>query len=345
MKKRLLLLVLSAFAIQLPAKAQLGGSRAFEYLNLPSNARLAALGGVNLTSGWDDPAQAIYNPALLGSEMHNRLVVSRLSYFADIANTSVSYIRNFEHYGTWSLNVGYLNYGDIESFDQDGFLNGSFKVHEYVFSVGNMQRFGPFSVGANLKLASSDLASFQASALIFDLGGTFKHPEKDLTVGFLVRNLGVLLSDYIDGNNSQLPLDVQLGLSYKPEFMPFRFSLAARNLNRADVVYYDASSNVLLGEDDEPGFSEEIFRRLVFGTEILLSPNFQARLGYNHLIRQELKNQNGANGGAGFSFGFMFRTKRFEFAFSRALYHAAGGSNTFQLNMDLNGLIKKRTND
>lgn len=342
MKKRLLLLILSAFAIQLPAKAQLGGSRAFEYLNLPSNARLAALGGVNLTSGRDDPAQAIYNPALLGSEMHNRLVVSRLSYFADIANTSVSYIRNFEHYGTWSLNVGYLNYGDIESFDQDGFLNGSFKVHEYVFSVGNMQRFGPFSVGANLKLASSDLASFQASAVLFDLGGTFKHPEKDLTIGFLVRNLGVLLSDYIDGNNSQLPLDVQLGLSYKPEFMPFRFSLAARNLNRADVVYYDASSNVLLGEDDEPGFSEEIFRRLVFGTEILLSPNFQARLGYNHLIRQELKNQNGANGGAGFSFGFMFRTKRFEFAFSRALYHAAGGSNTFQLNMDLNGLIKKK---
>lgn len=345
MKKRLLLLFLTLYMAPQWGFAQLGGSKAFEFLNLPSNARLAALGGVNLTSGWDDAAQAIYNPAFLGSEMHNWLVVSRLGYFADIANTSVSYVRNFENYGTWSVNVGYLNYGEVQSYDQDGFLNGDFKVHEYVFSVGNSHQFGPFSVGGNLKIATSDLASYQASALMFDLGGTFKHPEKDFTAGFLVRNLGFLMSDYLDGNNSQLPLDVQLGLSYKPQFMPFRFSLAARNLSRSDVVYYDASSNTLLGEDEEPGFSEEVFRRLVFGAELLLSPNFQARFGYNHLIRQELKNQNGTNGGSGFSFGFMFRSKRFEFAFSRALYHAAGGSNTFQINLDLNGLIKKKTND
>lgn len=345
MKQRTLLLIISLTMCQSLAWAQLGGSRAFEFLNLPSNARLAALGGVNLTSGWDDAAQGIYNPAMLNSAMHNRLVVSRLGYFADIANTSVSYFRNFEKYGIWSLNVGYLNYGDIESYDENGFLNGNYKAHEYVVSVGNSQQFGPFSVGANLKIAASDLASYQASSLLLDLGGTFKHPQQDLTVGFLVRNLGVLLSDYTDDNNSQLPLDVQLGLTYKPEFMPFRFSMAARNLNRADVVYYDASNNSILGDDSEPGFSEEIFRRLVFGLELLLSPNFQARFGYNHLIRQELKNQNGTNGGAGFSFGFMFRAKRFEFAFSRALYHAAGGSNTIQLNMDLNGLIKKKTND
>lgn len=345
MKKRTLLLLCSLAMFQHGAWAQLGGSRAFEFLNLPSNARLAALGGVNLSSGWDDAAQAIYNPALLGSEMHNRMVVSRLGYFADIANTSVSYFRNFERYGIWSINVGYLNYGDVESYDEEGFLNGNYKVHEYVVSIGNSQQFGPFSVGGNLKIAASDLASYQASSLLLDLGGTFKHPEKDLTLGFLVRNLGVLLSDYVDGNNSQLPLDVQLGVSYNPEFMPFRFSMAARNLNRSDVVYYDASNNTILGQEEEPGFSEEVFRRLVFGLELLLSPNFQGRFGYNHLIRQELKNQNGANGGAGFSFGFMFRAKRFEFAYSRALYHAAGGSNTLQLNMDLNGLIKKKTDD
>jgi len=166
-----------------------------------------------------------------------------------------------------------------------------------------------------------------------------------LTAGFLVRNLGFLTKDYLDDRNSKLPLDVQLGLTYKPEFMPFRFSLTARNLNRSDVVYYDAANNTLLGGDDEPGFSQALFQRLVFGSELLLSQNFQVRLGYNHQIRQDLKNQNGVNGGAGFSFGFMFRTKRFEFAFSRALYHAAGGSNTFQVNIDLNGLIKKKTND
>lgn len=344
MKFRVALFFVSLIVFQ-TMQAQIGGERAFEFLNIPNNARLAALGGVNLTSGWDDPAQALHNPSLISDDFHNRLVISRLSYFADIANTSVGYFRTIPSYGTWSFNISYLGYGDVESYDENGALNGTFNVNEYVVSIGNSQKFGPFSVGGNLKFASSDLTLYSASAILADLSAAFKHPEKDLTAGFLVRNLGFLTKDYLDDRNSKLPLDVQLGLTYKPEFMPFRFSLTARNLNRSDVVYYDAANNTLLGGDDESGFSQALFQRLVFGSELLLSQNFQVRLGYNHQIRQDLKNQNGVNGGAGFSFGFMFRTKRFEFAFSRALYHAAGGSNTFQVNIDLNGLIKKKTND
>ncbi len=326
------------------ASAQLGGSRAFEYLNLPNNARQAALGGVNVTSGWEDPGQVISNPALINSEMVNQLVISRLGYFADIANTSLTYVSEVGKYGTWAFHLDYLSYGDIQSFDEEGFLNGAFSVNEYALSIGNSQVFGPFSVGAGLKLAVSDLASFKATGLMFDVGGTFKHPEKDLTLGFAVKNVGFLLSDYTDDNNSQLPTDIQLGISFKPEFMPFRFSATARNLVRSDVTFFDPSSNSLLGQDKQPGFGEEIFRRLVFGAELLFSPNFQLRFGYNHLLRQELKLEN-ASGGAGFSFGLMFKIKRFEFAYSRALYHTAGGSNSLQMNLNLSGLIKKKQND
>ena len=99
-----------------------------------------------------------------------------------------------------------------------------------------------------------------------------------------------------------------------------------------------------LGGSEEPGFGEEVFRRMVFGTELLISPNFQLRLGYNHLLRQELKLEN-AGGGAGLSFGFMFKVKRFEFAYSRALYHVAGGSNTFQLMINTSELIKRNKDD
>ena len=84
--------------------------------------------------------------------------------------------------------------------------------------------------------------------------------------------------------------------------------------------------------------------RVVFGAELILLPNFQLRVGYNHMLRQELKLEDAA-GGAGFSFGFMFKVKRFEFAYSRALYHVAGGSNTFQINMNTGGLIKRKNND
>ncbi|MFY0593525.1 type IX secretion system protein PorQ [Roseivirga sp.] len=344
MKSARLLITLSLCLLGHSAAAQLGGSRAFEYLNLPNNARLSALGGVNITSGWKDPGQIISNPALLNSDMEDQLVISRLGYFADIANTSLTYATNIENYGTWSIHLDFLNYGDIQSFDEAGFLNGQFSVNEYAFAISNSQSFGPFNVGGSMKLAVSDLAAFKASALLFDLGGTFKHPEKDLTVGFAVKNLGFLLSDYIEENNSQLPTDIQLGVTFKPEFMPFRFSATARNLVRADAVFFDPSSNALFGENNEPSFGEEIFTRLVFGAELLFSQNFQLRMGYNHLLRQELKLEN-VSGGAGFSFGFMFKVKRFEFAYSRALYHTAGGSNTLQMNLNLSGLIKKKTDD
>ena len=342
--KRCILPVLMCICSGYYAYAQLGGSRAFEYLNLPNNARLSALGGSNLTSGWNDPGQVITNPALLNDKMRNQLVISWLAYFADISNTSLTYAINSEKYGVWALHLSYLTYGDIESFDEQGFLSGNLNLNEYLFAISNSRKFGPFRIGGSFKLAVSDLASFQASSLLFDLGGTFKHPEKDLTVGFAVRHLGFLLSDYTDKNKSRLPTDIQLGLSYKPEYMPFRFSLTARNLIRTDITFFDPSTNQLFGRGNAQGFSEQLFRRLVFGTELLVSPNFQLRMGYNHLLRQELKLKN-VSGGAGFSFGLMFKVKRFEFAYSRALYHTAGGSNTIQINLNLNRLIKSKEHD
>lgn len=319
------------------ALAQLGGQRAFEFLNIPANARLSALGGVNISSGFDDPAMVTSNPAFVNSAWDNRLVVNWLNYFADISEYSVNYSKEFQNLGVWTANLSYMDYGSFERLDEIGFPSGTFSVAEFAFSLSHSRQFGAFSVGSSIKLAVSDIADFDATALMFDFGGTFKHPEKDLTFAMAVKNLGVLLSDYTDESGSQLPLDVQLGITYKPEFMPFRFSLTARNLNRENATYYDPSN----GGNEAPGLADQIFRRVVFGTELIIHDNFQVRLGYNHLIRQELKMET-ASGGAGFSFGFMMKIKRFEFSYGRALYHTAGGSNVLQLNTDLSGLVKKK---
>lgn len=323
---------------------QIGGQRAFEFLNVPNNARLAGLGGVNITSGWQDPSQLTSNPALINSSWNEAFAISYLNYLAGISNTSVTYAADIKQTGTWAFNLSYFNYGEIESFDEQGFTLGKVNVKEYAFAVGHSIQFGAFATGVNAKIVVSDMAGFQASAMLLDVGGTFKHPEKDLTAGLLIKNLGFLLSDYSESNNSSLPLDVQLGFTYKPEYMPLRFSVAAKNLVRSNLVYTNPGNNNLLGNNPSPGFGEEIFRRLVFGTELMFSPNFQLRVGYNHLLRQELKLEK-ASGGAGFSFGFMFKVKRFEFAYARALYHVAGGSNTFQINMDTGGLIKRKKDD
>ena len=243
--------------------AQIGGQRAFEFLSIPNNARLSGLAGVNITSGWDDPTQGTSNPALINSNWNQELVVSYLGYFADIVNTSISYATNINKTGTWAFNLSYFNYGEIESYDEEGFFQALVSIKRVCFFCGIRHAIWSFFTQQeqNAKVAVSNLASFQASALMIDLGGTFKHPEKDMTIGLLVKNLGFLISDYIDINDSQLPLDIQLGFSYKPEFMPLRFSLAAKNLLRDDLIYFDPASNTLFGQKNKQRFSEEIFRK------------------------------------------------------------------------------------
>jgi len=51
--------------------AQLGGQSTYQFLNLVSSPRQAALGGKSLTNIDYDVAQALYNPATINPEMDN----------------------------------------------------------------------------------------------------------------------------------------------------------------------------------------------------------------------------------------------------------------------------------
>jgi hypothetical protein len=111
-------------------------------------------------------------------------------------------------------------------------------------------------------------------------------------------------------------------------------------MTRDDVVYFDqqlADNNA-----QEPGFSEQLFRRMNFGFEFLLSDNFQLQAGYNHLTRKELK-LNQVSGSAGFSFGMLVKIKRIGINYGRAFYHTAGASNYFSINTNVNNFIKKKS--
>src|SRR5690606_18191158 len=182
---------------------------------------------------------------------------------------------------------------------------------------------GIFTLGANIKFAQSSIDAYAASAVLLDLGGIYAHPEKEFTVGMVIKNFGLVLQDYTQGSSSNLPFDVQIGTTFKPQYMPFRFSVTAYKLTRGDIAYFDSG---LQGNKEAPGFVDKVFRHITLGTEILLSPNFNLRVGYNHLVRKELRLEE-TSGGAGFSAGFMFRIKAFEFAYARRFYHVAGGSN------------------
>ncbi len=64
--------------------AQVGGESTYQFLNLVSSPRQAALGGKVLTIVDYDVTQGLYNPATINVDMDNQLALNYTSYLGGI---------------------------------------------------------------------------------------------------------------------------------------------------------------------------------------------------------------------------------------------------------------------
>ncbi|QHL87237.1 type IX secretion system protein PorQ [Nibribacter ruber] len=345
MQKRLFLLGLLWVAVLQCTYAQIGGRSAFSFLQVPTHARVAALGGINISSGLEEVNAVTENPALMQGKTNRHLSFTHLNYLSDISQNNVQYTFDHPKYGRNAVGVQYLDYGDFTQRDAAGLEEGSFNVRDYVVTLSHASTIEHITVGGTLKGAVSNIAGNQAFATALDLGGSFKHPEKELIVGVAIKNLGLMLKPYDGSDREPLPLDIQLGVSYKPEHAPFRLSVTGHQLHRWDIVYLDPNQKGTINENneevkEEKSFGDQLARHFVVGGEFLLSQNFQLRAGYNHLRHQELVQEN-AGGMAGFSFGSSIRIKAFRFDYSYAKFHVAGAGHYLTLTTDLNSFLSK----
>lgn len=315
------------------ALAQLGGKKSFEFLNVPNNARLAALGGINVSLADRDVNSMFSNPTLVGDTLTGFASASYQFYVADVGQTTAAYAHKFRKIGTLTFGVQYLNYGQIKSYDATGAEIGTYRSGESALVVSKSHQISNFRFGAALKMAFSSITGYRASALMMDIGGLFVHPRQDFTVGLTIKNVGFVMSDYSETSTSRLPFDVRIGATLKPEHMPLRFSLAAYNLTDR----YDPNEP---SDGDEPGTVTKIFRHINFGAEVLLHRNFNLMIGYNYLVHQELKLEN-AGGIAGISFGFSATIRSFEFVFSRSAYMVGNAGYTFTISKNIETLLSR----
>ncbi|RNI31150.1 type IX secretion system protein PorQ [Rufibacter latericius] len=346
MQKRLFLLGLLLVAIGQLASAQVGGRSVFRFLDVPTHARVAGLGGVNVSSGLEDVNAVAANPALMHGKTNNHLGLTYLNYLADVSQNNLNYTFESSRWGRNAIGIQYLDYGSFTQTNDAGVEEGSFKVRDYALSLSHAATIEVFTLGATAKVAVSSIAGDQALGVLVDLGGTFKHPERDFVVGLAIKNLGVMVNTYANGEREDVPLDIQLGASYKPEHAPFRLSLTAHQLQRFDIVYLDPDKPGTIDENnqevkEEKTFGDKLARHFVVGGEFILGPGFQVRGGYNHLRRKELVVEN-VGGMAGFSFGASVKVHAFRFEYTYAKYHVAGASNYLTLNTDLNRFLKKK---
>ena len=316
--------------------AQNGARRSFEFLHVPNNARLSALGGVNTSLADRDVSFFFSNPSLVGDSLAGLASATYQFYVADVGQATFSYAHNFRNMGTVMFGIQHLSYGKIKSYDASGTELGEFKSGETVLVVGKSHQISHFRFGINFKVAFSNIAGYRASSVMLDMGGLFIHPKQDLRVGLSIKNAGFVLTEYSETSRSKLPFDVQLGVTFRPEHMPLRFSFTLYNLTSDRETYYNAQGN-----DPEPGTLDKMLRRVNFATEILVHRNVNLLVGYNYQVHHELKLAD-AGGAAGLSFGFSARIKSVEFVFSRSSYVVGNAGYAFTLSKNIDNLMKRR---
>ncbi|HEU5290646.1 MAG TPA: hypothetical protein VFU05_08405, partial [Cyclobacteriaceae bacterium] len=146
--------------------AQLGGQRSFEFLNVPGNARLNGLGGVNVSLCDKDINFLWSNPALTGDSLAGFASAGYQFFVADIGQAAFAYSHKFKSIGTVSFGVQHMNYGEINGYDATGMELGSYKSGETAFVISKSHQVSHFRMGINLKTVFSNIAGYRSSAMM-----------------------------------------------------------------------------------------------------------------------------------------------------------------------------------
>lgn len=338
----LLLLLLLTQSIH----GQIGGENVFTFTTLPHTARVAALGGNLITVKDDDVALAYHNPAALNPAMHHNLTFNHAFYLADINHGYFGYGNHFDNINTtFHAGVQYVSYGDFNLTDPTGTINGTFSANEYAVTVGAGRQYNEhLSFGANLKFLNSQFEAYQSVGIAGDAAVFYSDTSKRFTATLLFKNMGSQITTFQPDNFESLPFDMQIGISKRLKYLPFRLSVIVHNLHRWNIRYNDPNIDepiLIFGEEPEPKdqsyFFDNLARHFIINGEFLLgsNQNFRMRFGYNHLRRGELSVLNTVSF-AGFNFGVGLKINRFRIDYGRSVYHLAGGANQLTISTNLN---------
>jgi len=306
-------------------------STAYNFLNISSSSRIYGLGGVNITLVDDDVMTADQNPALLGGEMSGQVAINYMRYIGGSNFAGANYAHSAGQRGAWGVGVKYFGYGSMTETDVSGTVIGSFSPKDVAFTGSYSHDITErLRGGINLKMVYSGYADYSAFAVATDLGINYYNPDRDLSLSLVVTNLGGQLKKFND-KHDRLPIDVRIGWSQSFGNFPVRFSITAWNLTKWKLPYYNTGDGTSTGDFEiKESFSSNLFRHLVFGADLISSPNWYLGIGYNYKTRTDMSTYS-RSFLSGWSMAGGINVKSFKVGLAFAQPHT--GATTFMLNL------------
>jgi hypothetical protein len=340
MVKKYILLFLLSFSLK-TAFSQIGGSKTYSFLQIPAPVpRTIALGGNTIGIKDDDLGNSLQSPSLLSSQNSNGVFLATARYIGDIKHQYLAFAKSFDKIGHFALGLQTVAYGKIDQRDEYGNDMGTIKANDYCFSLSYARdNDSNWTYGFTVKTIYSQFGQYKSVGNVLDGGLTYHKPNGRFAISILGKNAGYQWKSYTGGPKEKLPLDFLVGLSYKVPKAPFRLIGTYDYINKWDLTYTDPN-NPPLTEDPfthEPikkhpakAYMNKLGRHITPGIEVLITKNFNLRVGYNYRRREELILTD-KQGLAGFSFGVGLRIACFQISWAYAQYMPGFGTNYFSI--------------
>lgn len=314
MKRVVLYLYIMCSACVLQAQ---DAESAFQFLQLPMSSHAASLGGDNVSIIEDDVTLAFHNPALLTNTYGRTLSLNYMSYLQKTNIASAAYNMEVGERSVLAFGAHYLNFGTMRNTDAEGNIIGNFSAKDMALMTTYSFDFsGRLSGGVTGKFIYSNYEQVYSLALGVDLGLNYYNPETMSSASIVARNLGGQIKTYDDKQES-MPFNLLVGFSKELEHAPLRLSLTLTDLDKWKAEdFYNTS-------DDS--WKDILIKHLIIGADLYPTSNTYISVGYNFLLRSELKN-NAKRSMEGFSIGGGIQTQRMKVGVSYGKYHIAASS-------------------
>ncbi len=316
------------------------GSTAYNFLNVTSSAKIYGLGGVNISLVDDDITVIDQNPALLGPEMSNMVALNYMRYIGGSNFAGLRYGHSAGEHGAWAALIQYFGYGSMKETLPDGSIVGSFSPKDVSFGGSYSHDITDrLRGGIDMKLLYSGYADYTAFAIATDLGINYYDPDRDMSLSLVVANLGGQVKRFND-TYDRLPFDVRLGWSQALGSLPLRLSVTAWNLTKWHLPYVDAGDGSDSSQwETKDKFMSNLFRHLVFGIDLISSPNYYISLGYNYKTRTDMSTYT-RSFISGFSLGAGLKVSNFGLGLAFAQPHNGATTLMFNISYNLNEILQ-----
>jgi hypothetical protein len=312
------------------------------FLEFPSSAHVAALGGRNVSYIGNDPMFSINNPASLSTSADKLLYLNYSIYMANSGYGSAMYSTKFTDVDAFAGSFQFAQYGKMRGFDENGIETGTFSAQEFALNATYSRQLNKyFTIGVTFKPVLSTYERYTSFALGADLGIMFSDTTHLVSAGLSITNVGgrVYAPEDIRLGSDLLPINVSLGVSKSFSKAPLVLHLTLQNLQKWDYDYVTKNMDA----DGKVSVGEMIGRKFIVGMDIIPKSNkFWISLAYNFerglaLANDEIFSVAGLTGGVG------FKIKMFSLGGAVAFYNSAGITGHISVAIDINGFNKKNS--